>query len=88
MIPWADYLAAAPIPLISKINTNIINPLITLLIAFGVVYFIWAASQVVSTSVDKKTEALKYLVWGIVGLFIMVSAIGILNVVCSTIGCA
>lgn len=82
-----EQIAAVQIPLIGKINDFIIEPLILLMVAAAVVYFVWAAANVVSTSVDKKVEATKYLVWGIIGLFIMVSAIGILNVVCSTIGC-
>ncbi|MBP9856176.1 MAG: hypothetical protein KBC48_02660 [Candidatus Pacebacteria bacterium] len=83
-----EQVAAVQIPLIGKINDFILEPLILLLIAAAVVTFTIAALNVISTSVDKKVEATKYLVWGIIGLFIMISAIGILNVVCSTIGCA
>ncbi len=79
--------AATSIPIIGKINQFIINPLISLLIAVAIVMFAYGVWESMSPDIEKKTDGKNHMVWGVVGLFIMVSAIGILNVVCSTIGC-
>ena len=56
-----------PIPLIANINQFILQPLILLMLAAAVVYFVWAATKVVSASVDEKAKATQHLIWGIVG---------------------
>jgi hypothetical protein len=73
--------------IISNINKYIVNPIIELMIAAAVVVFIYGVWEALGSDVTKKTDGNRHMVWGIVGLFVMVSAIGILNVVCSTIGC-
>ncbi len=73
--------------LISNINKYIVNPLISLLIAMAIVVFLYGVWEALGSDVTKKTDGNRHMVWGIIGLFIMVSAIGILNVVCNTIGC-
>lgn len=84
----ATAFAATNIPIISKINQLIINPLITLLIAVATVVFMWGVWQTFgSSSVENKKEGTEHIMWGLIGLFIMVSAIGILHVICNTIGC-
>lgn len=80
--------AAVELPILSRINDLIINPIISLLIALAVVVFLWGVWQTFgSLSVEDKKEGTEHIMWGVIGLFIMVSAIGILHVVCNTIGC-
>lgn len=79
--------AAENIAILSKINAEIVNPLIRLLVAAAVVMFVYGMIQMVTSEGDAKDEGKKHALWGIIGIFIMVSAIGILNVICSTIGC-
>lgn len=75
------------ITIISNLNKYIVNPLIELMIAAAVVVFLYGVWEMIGQDVEKKTDGKTHMIWGIIGLFIMVSAIGILNVVCDTIGC-
>ena len=79
--------AAGTLPIISNLNRLIVNPLITLLIAVAVATFIWGVVETIEGEGTKRDQGKQHMLWGVVGLFIMVSAIGILNVVCRTIGC-
>ncbi|MEX0910309.1 MAG: hypothetical protein WDZ73_00960 [Candidatus Paceibacterota bacterium] len=75
--------------LLNKINTNIINPLIMLLIGVAVIYFLFGVVKYIA-SADNATEravGAKHMMWGVVGLFIMVTAFGIMQFVCNVVGC-
>ena len=73
--------------LIGKINKVLINPLIELLIAVAFVYFIYGLVVFLSASGDeaKRKTGKSHMVWGIVGLTIMFSAFGIINLLIATI---
>ncbi len=77
------------IPLINNINTYIINPIIGFMIAVALIYFLYGVVVFLHgmDSEDKRKEGRKHMIWGIVGLFIMVSAFGIMNLICNTVGC-
>ncbi|MFA6553944.1 MAG: pilin [Candidatus Paceibacterota bacterium] len=61
------------------------NVIVYLLIALAVVYIVWNVVQyVVKPSADSKTEALKNMGWGILGLFIIVSLWGLVNILTNT----
>ena len=74
--------------LLQKIINNVVNPVIYLLMALAVVYFVWGV-MVFIKSADDATERQKgynHMIWGIVGIFIMVSAKGIINLILNTLG--
>lgn len=74
--------------LLQNILDNIVNPIITLLVAVAVLYFLWGVLGFVRNA-DNSEERKKgglHMLWGAVGLFIMIAAYGILNLVLSTIG--
>lgn len=75
-------------PLLNKISDVILNPLIILLFAIAFLYFLWGIFQMVSSagSEDAREIGRKNMFWGIIGMFIMVSVYGILNIVLSTFG--
>lgn len=75
------------IPLLRSIATLIVNPLIKLLIGLALVVFLWGVAQFIYGAGEDKTreEGKKHIIWGLVGLFIMVSAIGIENLICKAI---
>ena len=58
----------------------IVNPLIPVLIGIAVLFFIWGAFKFTIAEGDEKKKSKDYMVWGIVGLFIMVSLQGIVNI--------
>ena len=73
--------------IIARFADNILNPIIWLLVAAGVVWFFWNVVLMIWHSDDM--EAIKTgrrnLLWGAVGVAIMVSAIGIINVIKATV---
>ncbi len=86
MVPLAY---AASIPLLDKITTTILNPLITLLFAFALVYFLYGVYEMVRGSDNEEARRIgqQHVLWGVIGMAIMISAFGIMHVVCNTIGC-
>lgn len=74
--------------LLNKILDNIVIPIIFLLIAVGVVYFLWGVVVFIQNAdnPEKREEGYKHMIWGIIGIFIMVSARGIVNIITSTMG--
>jgi hypothetical protein len=69
------------------ITKNIINMLVPILIGLAVVYFLWQVIQyTVSGDEDKKKEAKMGMLWGIIGIFVMVSVWGLVSVVSNTTG--
>lgn len=73
--------------IIQKVNDNILEPIITLLFAFGIAYFLFGVMKFVLNQ-DNETEqeeGKKHMLWGIVGIAVMVSAWGILHFVDSAV---
>jgi uncharacterized membrane protein len=74
--------------LFQKITTNIVSPIIYLLMAAAIVYFIWGVFMFIKNAdnSEKRKEGYQHMIWGIIGLFIMFSVRGIINVILSTMG--
>lgn len=66
----------------------IIQPLVNLLFALAVVYFLFGASKFILNAADSKgrEDGKQALIWGLVGLFIMSAVWGILGVLTKTFG--
>ncbi len=81
--------AQEPIALLENINRLIVNPLISVLIALALVFFMIGAVEFIlgADSEEKRKIGLRHITWGLFGLFVMVAAFGILNIICQTIGC-
>src|SRR3989344_6317145 len=73
---------------LGKINAQIVNPLITLLFALAIGFFLWGVVEFIinQSSEEKKTSGKNHMIWGIVGIAIMLGVWGILNVILSTLG--
>mgnify|MGYP003394320272 CR=1 FL=1 len=71
---------------ISNVNTQIINPIIQLLFAVAILYFLYGVFRLFSNADNEevKTEAKNTMLWGIIGLAIMLGVWGILNLILST----
>lgn len=68
--------------LISNIKAYILNPIIGFMFAvavvmfiYGIVEYIWSADNEEKVEVGKK-----HMIWGIVGIFVMIGVYGILNI--------
>ena len=81
---------------VGSIVDLIIQPLIILITAVALVYFVWGLVQFILHSDDSTTSAggsvsyegrekgKRHLIWGIVGLLIIVGAVSILGIVTNT----
>ncbi len=73
---------------ISKINTLIVNPTIKLLFAGAVLFFLWGVFKYVKGADDEsaRSEGAQHMLWGIIGMFIMVAVFGIMKIILRTFG--
>jgi hypothetical protein len=74
--------------LASKITSVIINPAVALLFSVAVLVFIWGIVQFiwgVQGEGESRETGKQHMIWGIVGMFIMVAAYTILRVVQNTV---
>ena len=72
--------------LIGTITQNIFNPLIILLFAVATLVFAWGVVLYIigSYGSDSRIERAKsIMLWGIIGMFIMASAWGIVGLLCN-----
>ena len=73
---------------ISHVSTQIINPLILLLFALAMVYFLYGLVEFIANANndEKRTSGKSHMLWGIIGLTIMMGVWFILRVILSTLG--
>ena len=74
--------------LMGSINRVIINPLIVLLFALAIVYFIYGLLQYLLSpdNEELRSTSKQHMIWGIIGMFIMIAVFGIMNLVLKTVG--
>lgn len=74
--------------IISAINTNIVNPLIFLLLAVALVVFLWGLVSYFRNidNSEERSQGVRHMIWGVVGLVIMISFAGIINIIKNLIG--
>ena len=66
---------------------GLIRPLVPLLIGLAVVVFVYGVLLLMlSEGGEKKEDGKKYMFWGIIGIFVMVSVWGLVSVLRSTFG--
>ncbi len=73
--------------IIAKINSAILNPLIILMFALAVVYFSWGLAEFIrgQDSEDAIAKGKQHMLWGVIGVFIMMSVWGILGLIQKTV---
>lgn len=73
--------------LLNQISAVIINPIIYMLLTAGFIVFIWGLVQFVShlDNEEARSEGGKHMLWGIIGMVIMVGVVGIVNIIQNTI---
>ena len=71
---------------IMKVNELIINPLIVLLFAVALIYFLYGVLQFFTSpeSEEKKTVGKNHMLWGVIGLTIMMGVFAIMNIILRT----
>jgi len=78
---------AATVPLFENIKAYLINPVIYLLFGLALIYFLYGLVELLwAGQVSKnKDQAVQNMIWGVVGMTIMISVYGIMSVVVETI---
>ncbi|ETB63832.1 TPA: hypothetical protein DIC38_02160 [Candidatus Nomurabacteria bacterium] len=85
LIPIAE---ADVVSLMGSISKHLLNPLITLLFAIAVAYFIWGAMKFLLNPDNEEVRktSKNHMLWGIIGLFVMVAVFGIMRFLLNSIG--
>ncbi len=69
---------------LNKVNQAIINPLLTVLFAVTMLYLVWSVIQLINADAAGKEAARKSLMYTVIGIFVMISVYGIINLVLGT----
>lgn len=92
LFPETAY-AATTIPptvltFIGKISTEILNPIIAILFSLALAYFVYGVAFYIWNPDNEEARAKGRLgmLWGVVGMLIMVSVFGIMSFLISSIG--
>ena len=76
------------VTLINRIETFIINPILLLLFSVALLYFLWGITVFIwkADSEDGRSTGIQHMLWGVIGMFIMIAAWGIINIIGNTFG--
>ncbi len=70
---------------VGAIVQNVLTPLIWLVTALALLYFLWGALQLITADGEEKhKEAIKKITYGLVGLAVIVGVWGLVNIILST----
>ena len=74
--------------LVGKVNRVIINPIIVLAFAAALAYFLYGLVEFLSNTEnqEKRTQGKSHMLWGVVGMFIMMAVFTIMSIITNTIG--
>jgi uncharacterized membrane protein YgcG len=88
MNPTNERAAGAAQCLVDMVNDAILFPLIALMSAIAFLVFLWGAFQYVKNadSDAARAQGQQHMLWGVIGLLVMVSAYAILNIATGTFG--
>ena len=73
---------------VSKIVSVIVVPIVTVVFALAVLYFVWGAAGLIiyKDDADKRKETEMHILWGVIGMIIMISVYGIIRLIANSIG--
>ncbi|MBP9760381.1 MAG: hypothetical protein KBD24_03365 [Candidatus Pacebacteria bacterium] len=71
---------------VGAVNNAIINPIIGVIFALALVYFLWGLMMFIFNAGDesKVTEGKQHMLYGVIGMTVMVSVFAIIGVVLAT----
>jgi len=74
--------------LITNIKTAIINPIIGIIFALAFLLFVWGVAVFLMKADDAtgREQGKNHIIYGLIGMFIMVSVFGIINIITNTLG--
>ncbi|MBI2628058.1 MAG: hypothetical protein HYW71_01315 [Candidatus Niyogibacteria bacterium] len=80
--------AAEATQLISNIKKDIINPIIAFFMVLSTVVFIWGVIEMIAgaENEEKRTAGKLHIIYGLIGLFIMIASGGLISIICVFFG--
>ena len=83
-IAYADTIGA----FVGRVNKFVINPIIILMFAFALVFFIVGVLQYLLNPANDEERATgrQHILWGVVGMAIMISVWGIMTIIAGKLG--
>ncbi|MCF7831851.1 MAG: hypothetical protein K9M36_03130 [Candidatus Pacebacteria bacterium] len=74
--------------LLNAIYRHLINPVIAFIFALATLWFIVGVIKFLANggNEQKKTEGKQHMLWGLIGMFVMVSVFGIMQLIVNTLG--
>jgi len=72
---------------LTNVNASIVNPLIKLLFALAVVFFLYGVFEFIANqeNEEKKTTGKSHMLWGVIGITIMMGVWAILGIITDTL---
>jgi hypothetical protein len=88
MYTYANEAATIARSFVERLNQAILFPLISLLLAIALVVFLWGCFQFIANAAnpEARAEGQRHIIWGIIGMLVMVSAYAILSIAANTFG--
>ncbi len=86
-VPSFIYAQFATLLTIINMFTGVVNNFIRVAVAVALVFFVWGGVSMISANSDnERTEGKKRIIWGLVGLFAIVSLWGIVAILIMIFG--
>jgi hypothetical protein len=88
MIAYASGHTAAAQSIVARVEAAFLFPLISFLFAMALLYFMWGAYQFVANadSDSARDTGKSHMMYGIIGMLVMISAFAILKIAAGTFG--
>ena len=88
MIVYADNHIEAANSVVNKIEDVVLFPLMTLMVAIALLVFLYGSFKFVLGAGDDAARTLgkKHMLWGLIGMLVMISAYAILQIALRTVG--
>jgi uncharacterized membrane protein YidH (DUF202 family) len=66
----------------------IVQPILVLVFVLAALFFFWGVAELIrnSSSEDGRQKGKRHMIWGIIGMFVMVSVFGIVSLIANTLG--
>ena len=73
---------------LNGVNQFILNPLIVLLFFIALIVFLWGLFRFISNAASEEARETgkRNIMWGIIGMFIMIAVYGIIKIILGTFG--
>lgn len=75
--------------IVGKLTAAFINPALALIFALGLLVFVYGLTEFIwglSQESDKRESGKQHMLWGLIGMFVMVSSIAIIKIIASIVG--